>query len=186
MSKPSTKKTTKEQEEKRMTVRRRNEELYQTCFRDYIHGSLTTRAVAEKHGVPFGTLQHWAFGNDWNKAREDFFESINKKISNKVFEECASRACQVVLNGLENSKILTEFVGLKLNKLRQVIADTDEDKMTLGKYIRECTEIARLAQIAASTYRAYTPDISADIAEKMIASLDKIKIEKVETSCEKS
>ena len=59
---------------------------------EYIAGGISQRAVAEKYGVPFGTLQRRARVEQWNAKRKRTEEKTIEKITQKTAEKTAEVA----------------------------------------------------------------------------------------------
>ena len=59
---------------------------------EYIAGGISQRKVAEKYGVPFGTLQKRARIEKWNAKRRNAEEKAVEKVTQKTAEEVADNA----------------------------------------------------------------------------------------------
>ena len=59
---------------------------------EYIAGGISQRAIAEKHGVPFGTLQKRARVEKWNAKRRNAEEKAVEKVTQKTAEAIADNA----------------------------------------------------------------------------------------------
>ena len=71
---------------------------------EYIAGGISQRALAEKHGVPFGTLQKQARLKKWGEARKRAESKAVEKVSNKTAEIVADNA--VLLEEIKTSILL--------------------------------------------------------------------------------
>ena len=59
---------------------------------EYIAGGISQRKLAEKYGVPFGTLQKRARIERWNTKRKGAEEKTVEKVTQKTAEETADNA----------------------------------------------------------------------------------------------
>ena len=59
---------------------------------EYIAGGISQRALAEKHGIPFGTLQKQARLKKWNAARKKAEEKAVENVTQKTAEIVADNA----------------------------------------------------------------------------------------------
>ena len=59
---------------------------------EYIAGGISQRALSEKYGVPFGTLQRRTRKEQWTQKRRDAEEKAMEKVSQKRAEEVADNA----------------------------------------------------------------------------------------------
>lgn len=72
---------------------------------EYIAGGISQRALSEKYGVPFGTLQKQARLKKWGEARKAAESKAVEKVSDKTAETVADNA--LVLERIK-SKILAK------------------------------------------------------------------------------
>jgi hypothetical protein len=83
---------------------------------EYIRGGTSYRRLAEKYGVPFGTVKRIATNEQWRKLRAKSDEKASQKITDSIAEENASKALKIydvadklldkILFNLENSDVL--------------------------------------------------------------------------------
>ena len=59
---------------------------------EYIAGGISQRKLAEKHGIPFGTLQRQARLKKWNAARQKAEAKAVENITQKTAEAVADNA----------------------------------------------------------------------------------------------
>ena len=59
---------------------------------EYIAGGISQRALSEKYGIPFGTLQRRTRKEQWTKKRREAEEKAMEKVSQKKAEEVADNA----------------------------------------------------------------------------------------------
>lgn len=59
---------------------------------EYIAGGISQRKLAEKHGVPVGTLRKRAFAEKWNSKRKVTEAKAEQKVSQKTAEAIADNA----------------------------------------------------------------------------------------------
>ena len=76
---------------------------------EYIAGGISQRALAEKYGIPFGTLQKQARLKKWNAARKNAEAKAVEKVTQKTAEAVADNAAL-----LERAKtaLLTRVCGM--------------------------------------------------------------------------
>ena len=76
---------------------------------EYIAGGISQRALAEKYGVPFGTLQRRTRKEQWTVKRKAAEEKAIEKVSQKKAEEVADNA--VTLERIKQ-KLLGKLEGM--------------------------------------------------------------------------
>ena len=106
---------------------------------EYIAGGISQRAIAEKYGVPFGTLQRQARLKKWNDAR--------KKAETKAVEKVTQKTAEIVAdNAVMLERIKTKLL-LKLDGM--VDAYPDANVAELRKKEKGALLIYRMKDIAA-------------------------------------
>ena len=83
---------------------------------EYIKGGTSYQRLADKYGVPFGTLQRIAREQQWRKLRKKSEEKASEKIVASIAEANASKALKIydvadkllekIMFNLENSDVL--------------------------------------------------------------------------------
>lgn len=106
---------------------------------EYIAGGISQRAIAQKHGVPFGTLQRRARVEKWNSKRIKAEDKAIEKITQKTAEEVADNA--VTLQRIKQ-KLLGKLEGM-------VDAYPDKNVAELRKKEGGALLIYRMKDIAA-------------------------------------
>ena len=76
---------------------------------EYIAGGISQRAIAEKHGVPFGTLQKRARVEKWNAKRRNAEDKAVEKVTQKTAEIVSDNA---VLIEQAKTALLRRVVGM--------------------------------------------------------------------------
>ena len=76
---------------------------------EYIAGGISQRKLAEKHGVPYGTLQKRARVEKWNGKRKNAEAKAVEKVTQKTAEAVADNA--VTLERIK-SKLLEKLEGM--------------------------------------------------------------------------
>jgi transposase-like protein len=76
---------------------------------EYIAGGISQRKIAEKYGVPFGTLQRRARVEKWNAKRQKAEDRTVEKITQKTADEVADNA--VMLQRIK-AKLLRKLDGM--------------------------------------------------------------------------
>ena len=77
---------------------------------EYIAGGISQRALSEKYGVPFGTLQRRTRKEKWTEKRRKAEEKAIEKVSQKSADQVA-----------DNAVILQQIKGKLLRKLSAMI-----------------------------------------------------------------
>ena len=77
---------------------------------EYVAGGISQRQLAEKYGVPFGTLAKQARLKKWNAAR--------KKAEQKAVEKVAQKTAEAVA---DNAVTLERVKGKLLAKLERMV-----------------------------------------------------------------
>ena len=76
---------------------------------EYVAGGISQRKLAEKHGVPFGTLQKRARVEKWNSKRKTAEDKAVEKVTQKTAEAVADNA--VILERIKQ-KLLVKLEGM--------------------------------------------------------------------------
>ena len=106
---------------------------------EYIAGGISQRKLAEKYGIPFGTLQKQARLKKWGDARRKAEAKAVEKVTQKTAETVADNA------------VLLERIKTKLlQKLDSMVDAYPETKAAEIKYRTKSTEVIyRMKDIAA-------------------------------------
>ena len=110
---------------------------------EYIAGGISQRALAEKYGVPFGTLQRRTRKEQWTAKRKAAEEKAVEKVSQKTAEEVADNA--VMLQRIK-AKLLA-----KLDSMVDAYPDANAAEI---KHKTKSTEIIYRMRDIAAVYAA--------------------------------
>lgn len=106
---------------------------------EYIAGGISQRKLAEKYGIPFGTLQKQARLKKWGDAR--------RKAEAKAVEEVTQKTAETVA---DNAVLLERIKTKLLQKLDSMVDAYPETQAAEVKYRTKSTEtIYRMKDIAA-------------------------------------
>ena len=106
---------------------------------EYIAGGISQRKLAEKYGIPFGTLQKQARLKKWGDAR--------RKAEAKAVEEVTQKTAETVAG---NAVLLERIKTKLLQKLDSMVDAYPETKAAEIKYKTKTSEtIYRMKDIAA-------------------------------------
>lgn len=90
---------------------------------EYIAGGISQRALAEKYGIPFGTLQKQARLKKWNDARKKAEAKAVEKVTQKTAETVADNALllEKVKTGLLQrlAKMVEEYPDTNVAEMRK-------------------------------------------------------------------
>lgn len=90
---------------------------------EYIAGGISQRALAEKYGIPFGTLQKQARIKKWNDARKKAEAKAVEKVTQKTAETVADNALllEKVKTGLLQrlAKMVEEYPDTNVAEMRK-------------------------------------------------------------------
>lgn len=96
---------------------------------EYIAGGISQRALAEKYGVPFGTLQRRARKESWNAKRKKADDKTVEKITQKTAEIVADNAtlCEQIKTKLLRrlSDMVDNFPQTNAVEMRERVGTTD-------------------------------------------------------------
>ena len=106
---------------------------------EYIAGGISQRALAEKYGVPWGTLRKRANLEGWNAKRKSAEKIAEQKVEQKTAETVADNA--VTLERIK-SKLLVKLEGM-------VEAYPDNNVAELRRKEKGALLIYRMKDIAA-------------------------------------
>ena len=106
---------------------------------EYIAGGISQRALAEKYGVPWGTLRRRANLEKWNDRRKSAEKKTEQKVEQKTADEIADNA--VMLQRIK-AKLLKKLDGM-------VDAYPDNNVAELRKKQNGALLIYRMKDIAA-------------------------------------
>lgn len=100
---------------------------------EYVTSDISQRNLAEKHGVPYGTLKRKCADEKWVSERE----SYERKVVAKTLEKTANR---------ESNK-LAKLIATT-DKAIDVVARAFEDEQQFNRYIVETTEEYKLPELS--------------------------------------
>ena len=83
---------------------------------EYIAGGISQRKLADKYGVPFGTLQKRARVEKWNAKR--------KKADEKAVEKVTQKTAEIVADNAALCEQIKTNILLKLSKMVDAFPDT--------------------------------------------------------------
>ena len=110
---------------------------------EYIAGGISQQKLADKHGVPFGTLQRRALKEKWNNKRKDAEAKAVEKVSEKTAEIVADNA------------VLLERIKTKLlQKLDNMVDSYPETNAAEVKHRTKTTEVVYRMRDIAAVYAA--------------------------------
>lgn len=96
---------------------------------EYVAGGISQRKLAEKHGVPFGTLQKRARVEQWTAKRRNADEKAVEKVSQKTAEIVADNAtlCEQIKTKLllRLKDMVDNFPDTNAGEMRERIGNTD-------------------------------------------------------------
>ena len=96
---------------------------------EYVAGGISQRKLAEKHGVPFGTLQKRARVEKWNSKRKTAEDKAVEKVTQKTVETVADNA--VLLEKIKGklllrlSEMIDGYPNTNAAEMRERIGHTD-------------------------------------------------------------
>ena len=125
---------------------------------EYIAGGISQRKLAEKYGVPFGTLQRQARLKKWNDAR--------KKAEAKAVENVTQKTAEAVAdNAVLLERIKTKLL-LKLDKMVDQYPETGVAELKLkAKGIEQTYRMKDIAAAYAALEDKTQKGQSADIED---------------------
>ena len=116
---------------------------WRTIKAEYIAGGISQRKIAEKHGVPFGTLQKRARLEKWNAKRRNAEDKEVEKVIQKTAEEVA-----------DNAVLLQKIKAKLLRKLDQMVDQYPEagvaELKIKGKGIEQVYRMKDIAAVYAA------------------------------------
>lgn len=68
---------------------------WEAIRREYVSTDISTRALAEKHGVPYGTLRKKAEREKWLDAREEHGRKVGAKWAQKSVEKISDAESEI-------------------------------------------------------------------------------------------
>jgi transposase len=110
---------------------------------EYIAGGISQRAVAEKYGVPYGTLQRRAIKEKWNPKRKAAEAKAMEKVSEKTAESVA-----------DNAVLLQNIKAKLLRKLSDMVDAYPDANAAEIKHRTKGTEIVYRMRDIAAVYAA--------------------------------
>ena len=110
---------------------------------EYIAGGISQRALAEKYGVPFGTLQRRTRKEKWTAKRKAAEEKAVEKVSQKTAEAVA-----------DNAVMLQNIKTKLLKKLSDMVDAYPDANAAEIKHRTKTTEIVYRMRDIAAVYAA--------------------------------
>lgn len=114
---------------------------------EYIGGNIGQRRLAEKHGVPFGSLRDRAKAEGWYQLKQTAVYEAGIKAAQKTAEAASD-------NALTAARIKTKLLG-RLEKLTDVVLNATEEREYDGDQL---VAINRLRDLTAA-YKDLTGDM---------------------------
>ena len=117
---------------------------------EYVGGELSMRKLAEKHGVPWGTLNDRAARGKWGQKRRDAHRKAVEKAEQKAAEAFA-----------DNATLAASIKRKLLERLNTMLETFPEDSATeVQKFKRSERKVYKLKDLTAM-YK----DLTADMAQ---------------------
>lgn len=110
---------------------------------EYIAGGISQRAIAQKHGIPFGTLQKRARLEKWTAKRKGAEEKAVEKVAQKTAEKVA-----------DNAVLLQDIKTKLLQKLSAMVDAYPDANAAEIKHRTKSTEIVYRMRDIAAVYAA--------------------------------
>lgn len=110
---------------------------------EYIAGGISQRKIAEKYGVPFGTLQKRARVEKWNIKRQRAEDRMVEKVTQKTAEKVA-----------DNATMLQDIKAKLLRKLSDMVDAYPDANAAEIKHRTKSTEIVYRMRDIAAVYAA--------------------------------
>lgn len=104
---------------------------------DYINGGGSYRKIAEKYGVPFGTLKDIAVKEKWAEAKEQNTNKIRTKTEQKTQEKISEALSE---RAATKARIEAKAIGMVENWINK-FADTTEDTGDIRRIIQSCVDM---------------------------------------------
>lgn len=118
---------------------------------EYIHGNISYRELAEKHGVGFSALTKVALKEKWFEKRKQQRNIIDKKVVEKTAEKIATKEADRIMRIskaadrlLEKIELATEQLDLFIveNKAKERTIEYEKGKAGFGKPKKETVKEA--------------------------------------------
>ena len=123
---------------------------------EYIAGGISQRKIAEKYGIPFGTLQKRARVEKWNSKRQKAEDRTVEKVTQKTAEAVADNA--VLLERIKTG-ILTRLADMVAN-YPDTNAGEVRDRIGHTDYIYRLKDLAAVYEsLSDKLPKGQSPDI---------------------------
>lgn len=120
---------------------------------EFVNGTMTLRALADKHGVSYTSIRQWASRYEWSKARNDISHAITKKAFASQVKTRIEELTQFNSDDLKMAKALRAGAASLMNKYSQEQKISLEDLSKIARIVADAQKIGRLA-LGASTDNA--------------------------------
>ena len=122
---------------------------------EYIAGGISQRKLAEKYGIPFGTLQKRARVEKWNSKRKKAEEKAVEKVTQKTAEIVADNAtlCEQIKTKLLRrlNDMVDNFPNTNAVEMRERIGNID--------YVYKMKDLAAVYNALTETTKGQNADI---------------------------
>lgn len=122
---------------------------------EYIAGGVSQRKLAEKYGIPFGTLQKRARVEKWNSKRKKAEEKAVEKVTQKTAEIVADNAtlCEQIKTKLLRrlNDMVDNFPNTNAVEMRERIGNID--------YVYKMKDLAAVYNALTETTKGQNADI---------------------------
>lgn len=120
---------------------------------EFVNGTMTLRAVAEKHNVSYTAVRQWASRGNWSEERKTLSESVTKMAIASQVNTRMRELSKFNADDLKMAKALRATAANLMNKYTLEQKISLDDLTRIARVVSDAQKIGRLA-LGASTENA--------------------------------
>lgn len=86
---------------------------------EYVTTQISTRDLAQKHGVPYSTLRKRAEKENWSEERKKQGRKVSAKVAQKITETVACAQADRITQLMDFTQTSAELLGVRLEQMKR-------------------------------------------------------------------
>jgi len=153
-------------------VRVKDDSIYLDALDDFVMKKKELKEISEERNIQLAKLTQWHFSYNWREKRQLYRKQINDDITKRNTD----LACEIIEHGFENAKKVLTAVSDGLMYLESL--KTEQEKIpTVLTHSKQYQDLTNIALKASQIYNGIKPEVNADLAEKFLSAIQKVKDE---------
>lgn len=138
---------------------------------DYVNSELSLKALAEKYGVPLGSVQKHSAKGKWSEKRQKYSERKAEKVSRRVNDKAVNQTVREINRIMKAAGKLIDKINRAINQLERstYISHDEKDITTREDKPDESTEHVNIVK----NRKMKTATMKTDVDTKRVLDLTK-------------